>query len=70
MFPQKISLSVIFAHRRSVTIDGVELMIIIIATFAQALSGNAPAVHILGVLIVWRFIVSRISLSTEVENMR
>lgn len=33
-------------------------MIIIVATFAQALSGNAHAVHIIGVLIVWRFIVS------------
>jgi len=32
-------------------------MIIIVATFAQALSGNAAAVHIIGVLIVWRFIV-------------
>jgi len=30
----------------------------IVATFGQAVSGNAPAVHILGVLIVWRFIVS------------
>jgi len=38
--------------------DGVELMIMIVATFGQAVSGNAPAVHILGVLIVWRFIVS------------
>ncbi|RXW20383.1 hypothetical protein EST38_g5487 [Candolleomyces aberdarensis] len=36
---------------------GVELLIIIVSTFAQALSGNAPAVHILGVLIVWRFIM-------------
>ncbi|KAF8150603.1 phosphate transporter [Crassisporium funariophilum] len=36
---------------------GVELMIIIVATFAQALSGNAPAVHIIGVLVVWRFIM-------------
>nr|BAB43910.1 phosphate transporter [Pholiota nameko] len=36
---------------------GVELMIIIIATFAQALSENAPAVHIIGVLVVWRFIM-------------
>jgi len=33
-------------------------MIMIVATFGQAVSGNAPAVHILGVLIVWRFIVS------------
>jgi PHS family inorganic phosphate transporter-like MFS transporter len=39
--------------------DGVELMIIIVATFAQALSGSADAVSIIGVLIVWRFIVSR-----------
>ncbi|PPQ69014.1 hypothetical protein CVT24_000089 [Panaeolus cyanescens] len=36
---------------------GVELMIIIVATFAQALSGNAPSVHIIGVLVVWRFIM-------------
>ncbi|KAA1467701.1 phosphate permease [Dentipellis sp. KUC8613] len=36
---------------------GVELMIIIIATFGQALSGQAPAVGIIGVLIVWRFIM-------------
>ncbi|KAH8826641.1 phosphate permease [Flagelloscypha sp. PMI_526] len=36
---------------------GIELMIIIIATFAQALSGNASAVNIFGVLIVWRFIM-------------
>jgi len=33
-------------------------MIMIIATFGQSVSGNAPAVNILGVLIVWRFIVS------------
>jgi hypothetical protein len=33
-------------------------MIMIIATFGQALSGQAPAVGIVGVLIVWRFIVS------------
>jgi len=36
---------------------GVELMIMIVATFAQALSGSAAAVHILGVLIVWRGIM-------------
>jgi PHS family inorganic phosphate transporter-like MFS transporter len=36
---------------------GIELMIIIIATFAQALSGGAHAVNIIGVLIVWRFIM-------------
>jgi len=33
---------------------GVELMIIIVATFGQAMSGNAPAVKIIGVLVVWR----------------
>ncbi|KAF9496827.1 phosphate transporter [Pleurotus eryngii] len=36
---------------------GVELMIMIIATFGQALSGSGPAVHIIGALIVWRFIM-------------
>ncbi|KAJ8072571.1 hypothetical protein AAF712_009393 [Marasmius tenuissimus] len=36
---------------------GVELMIIIITTFAQALSGNGHAVGIIGVLIVWRFLM-------------
>lgn len=30
-------------------------MIIIIGTFAQALSGSGPTVSIIGVLIVWRF---------------
>jgi PHS family inorganic phosphate transporter-like MFS transporter len=39
-------------------IDGVELIIIIIGTFAQALSGSGHAVSIIGVLIVWRFLVS------------
>lgn len=33
-------------------------MIIIIATFAQALSGDGKAVHIIGTLVVWRFLVS------------
>ncbi|THV02791.1 inorganic phosphate transporter [Dendrothele bispora CBS 962.96] len=36
---------------------GFELMIIIIGSFAQALSGSAPAVGIIGVLVVWRFIM-------------
>ncbi|KAJ7110429.1 inorganic phosphate transporter [Mycena epipterygia] len=36
---------------------GVELVIIITATFAQALSGGAHAVSIIGVLVVWRFIM-------------
>ncbi|KAG8685332.1 Inorganic phosphate transporter pho84 [Ceratobasidium sp. 394] len=36
---------------------GVELMIIIAGTFAQALSGQGPAVSIIGVLVVWRFIM-------------
>ena len=39
--------------------DGIELMIIIVATFAQAVSGNGEAVSIIGVLVVWRFLVSR-----------
>ncbi|KAL0954784.1 hypothetical protein HGRIS_003734 [Hohenbuehelia grisea] len=36
---------------------GVELMIMIIATFGQALSGSGPAVNVIGALIVWRFIM-------------
>ena len=32
-------------------------MIIITATFAQALSGSGPGVSIVGVLVVWRFIM-------------
>ncbi|KAG6856224.1 hypothetical protein H0H87_006375 [Tephrocybe sp. NHM501043] len=36
---------------------GVELMIIIVSTFAQALSGEGYAVHIIGVLVVWRFLL-------------
>lgn len=38
------------------TSDGVELCIIIVSTFAQALSGSAHSVNIIGVLIVWRFL--------------
>jgi MFS transporter, PHS family, inorganic phosphate transporter len=37
--------------------DGIELMIIIVATFGQAISGSGAAVNIFGVLIVWRFLV-------------
>ncbi|KAG5635967.1 hypothetical protein H0H81_009536 [Sphagnurus paluster] len=36
---------------------GVELMIIIVATFAQALSANGHAISIIGVLVVWRFLM-------------
>ncbi|KXN84109.1 Inorganic phosphate transporter PHO84 [Leucoagaricus sp. SymC.cos] len=36
---------------------GVELMIMIIATFGQALSGEAPSVSIIGALVVWRFVM-------------
>ncbi|EJU04751.1 MFS general substrate transporter [Dacryopinax primogenitus] len=35
---------------------GIELMIIIGGTFAQALCGDGPAVNVIGALIVWRFI--------------
>lgn len=40
-------------------LDGVELMIIIVGTFAQALSGSAHAVNILGVIIFWRVIMGK-----------
>ena len=34
--------------------DGIELIIIIIATFGQAVAGEAHAVNVIGVIIVWR----------------
>ena len=37
---------------------GIELIIIIVATYAQAVSGSGHAVNIIGVLVVWRFLVS------------
>lgn len=37
-------------------LDGVELCIIIFATFGQAMAGRAHAIDILGAIIVWRFI--------------
>lgn len=44
------------------SLDGVELIIIIIGTFGQALSTNAQSslgtINIYAVLIVWRFVVS------------
>ncbi|GAA96763.1 hypothetical protein E5Q_03434 [Mixia osmundae IAM 14324] len=36
---------------------GIELMIIIIATLGQAVSGHGPAVSLIGVLVMWRFIM-------------
>lgn len=36
---------------------GMELMIILSSTFAQALAGSGPRVNIIGLLIVWRFIM-------------
>ncbi|KZT22015.1 phosphate permease [Neolentinus lepideus HHB14362 ss-1] len=36
---------------------GIELMIIIVATFGQAISGDGHAVGIIGVLVVWRFLM-------------
>lgn len=39
----------------------VELMIIIIATLAQALSGHGPAVSIIGVLVFWRCVAHMVA---------
>lgn len=36
-------------------------MVIIIATFGQAVAGQAKAINILGIIIVWRFIVSTVT---------
>ena len=45
------------SRSNTLTVDGVELMLIIVATFGQALSGQGHAVNIIGVLVVWRFIM-------------
>ena len=51
-------------------------MIIIIGTFGQALAGQAHAVNIIAVIIVWRFIVRTIlvmrlsHILTEFSNRR
>lgn len=39
-------------------VDGIELAIVIIATFGQAVSSQGPVLNIVSILIVWRFIVS------------
>jgi PHS family inorganic phosphate transporter-like MFS transporter len=36
---------------------GIELVIILTSAFAQALAGSSPGVNLIGVLIVWRFIM-------------
>ncbi|KAF8486859.1 inorganic phosphate transporter [Russula ochroleuca] len=37
---------------------GIELVIIVVSTFAQALAGSSPGVDIIGVFVVWRFLVA------------
>ena len=39
--------------------DGMELIIIMVATFGQALCAPSIPINIIGVLIFWRFVVSR-----------
>lgn len=48
------------SHFSSCSSDGIELVVIVFATLAQALSGAAPAVGIIGSLVVWRFVVRRL----------
>ncbi|KAI0694662.1 phosphate transporter [Cerioporus squamosus] len=36
---------------------GIEMILIIVASFGQAMAGQAHAVNIIGVLVVWRFIM-------------
>ncbi|EJF64682.1 phosphate transporter [Dichomitus squalens] len=36
---------------------GVEMVLVIVASFGQAMAGQAHAVNIIGVLVVWRFIM-------------
>lgn len=42
---------------RPMVADGIELMIIVTSTFAQAIAGSGPAVHITSVLTLLRFIM-------------
>ena len=44
-------------------IDGVELMVIVIGSFGQAVSSDGHAINIFWVLIVWRFVVSPFTLA-------
>lgn len=39
------------------SVDGIELLFMIVGAFGQALAGQSRAVSILGVLIFWRFVV-------------
>ena len=41
----------------SSTLDGLELSMMIVATFAQAVSGSSTAISIIATLTMWRFIV-------------
>ena len=43
-------------------------MIIIIATFGQAVAGQAKAINILGIIVVWRFIVSASAIKRSSEG--
>ena len=36
---------------------GLELIVIIVATFAQALASNSPSIHITGIISFWRIIM-------------
>jgi PHS family inorganic phosphate transporter-like MFS transporter len=36
---------------------GIELLVMIVATFGQSLAGRSPSTSIIGVLIVWRFLM-------------
>ena len=42
----------------TISVDGIEMVVMVFATLAQALAGTAPALGIIGALIVWRFVVS------------
>ncbi|KAG8975755.1 Inorganic phosphate transporter pho84 [Tulasnella sp. 427] len=41
-------------------IYGIELLIMMVATFGQTMAGNGPGVNVFGVLIAWRFIMGQV----------
>ncbi len=49
---------------------GLELIVIIFATVAQALTSNSPAVNIVGIIIFWRVLMGIGMFSTPSQGVR
>ena len=49
------------------SVDGIELTIMTIATFGQAVAGSARAVNIFAVIMAWRFFVSNFRIPPSIN---